>query len=184
MIAIEYDNINIYPHLTYCLYSNIYMRMQPMNRNNYAPSNNQELQGLVEQAIAFVDSSQNSTDCWTNEYPKSEFCLNAPTATTSTTSDINNIDSELLDSLTGGGGGVGMHGTNDVNGKKRRMDWDPLEMNANADIGPSEPKAPNLICNGAATNGGTLSVKDRDRRNKLANNGKLKLISKCAMCMR
>lgn len=62
-----------------------------------------------------------------------------------------------------------MHGTtpNDVNGKKRRMDWDPLDLNSNADIGPSEPKAPNL-CNG--DNGG--SGKERDRRNKNANGGR------------
>lgn len=42
----------------------------------------------------------------------------------------------------------GMHGTtpNDVHGKKRRMDWDPLDLNSNADIGSSDPKTPNLAC--------------------------------------
>lgn len=41
-----------------------------------------------------------------------------------------------------------MHGTtpNDVHGKKRRMDWDPLDLNSNADIGSSDPKTPNLAC--------------------------------------
>lgn len=48
-----------------------------------------------------------------------------------------------------------MHGTapNDVQGKKRRMDWDPLDLNSSTEIGSSDPKSPHLVCG-----------KDRDRR--------------------
>lgn len=64
----------------------------------------------------------------------------------------------------------GMHGAtpNDGNGKKRRMEWDPLDMNSNVDIGPSDPKQPNLSC----TNGNDDGAKERDRRQKNTN-GKL-----------
>lgn len=46
---------------------------QSITRNNFTPPNNQDFQGLVDQAIAFVDSSQNSAESWTNEFPKSKF---------------------------------------------------------------------------------------------------------------
>lgn len=57
-----------------------------------------------------------------------------------------------------------MHGTNpnDVNGgRKRRMDWDPLDLNSNGNIGSSDPKIPNLAACG----------KDQRRKDNIIANG-------------
>lgn len=58
----------------------------------------------------------------------------------------------------------GMHGTNpnDVNGgRKRRMDWDPLDLNSNGNIGSTDPKIPNLAACG----------KDQRRKDNIIANG-------------
>ena len=52
-----------------------------------------------------------------------------------------------------------MHGSAgpiDVQSKKRRMDWESLDLNANLNVGSSEPKIASLG-----------SGKDRDRRKNL-----------------
>lgn len=52
--------------------------------------------------------------------------------------------------------------SNDITGgKKRRLDWDPLDINANGNIGPSDQKIPNL----------TACEKDHRRKDNIIGNG-------------